>query len=248
MANRLLDRQRSLLAHLTSGAAIFGDLDTRIPPSIAGIDPRLLHFEAWFSHKKRMEKIAGVFWRSLELLGNEQLSIERAFAEACPPVAIARLGNARQFYNFLSSRWPQHPPKPCYLPDVAACELACAEARERNDPRHANGDKPASNCEAKPEVLRRSSGVLLLRCAHDIGALFEKGSASMPPPAKRDVALAIAIAPGAADPSVIELDDNVFNLLAALDDWTERRFFGKTPEAESLLADLAVHGLLELRA
>ncbi|MBV9627547.1 MAG: hypothetical protein JO230_05550, partial [Xanthobacteraceae bacterium] len=59
MAARLLDRQHSLLAYLTSGEAIFGDQHQKpAEPSLRGIDPGLLHLEARFSHEKRMEKIA----------------------------------------------------------------------------------------------------------------------------------------------------------------------------------------------
>jgi hypothetical protein len=89
--------------------------------------------------------------------------------------------------------------------------------------------------------------VVLRRCGFDIRALFETGVME-PPPAKRDVALAIATPPGAAEPGVFELENAVFELLAALDDWTGRRAFGETPEAQALIADLAAHGLLEFRA
>jgi hypothetical protein len=91
LAKRLLDRQVSLLAYLTSGAAIFGnEAEGPADPALAGFDRQLLQFEARFSHEKRMEKIAGVFARTLELLGDEQAEVIRAFAERCPSVSIGR--------------------------------------------------------------------------------------------------------------------------------------------------------------
>jgi hypothetical protein len=242
MANRLLDRQRSLLAHLTTGAAIFGEPRTPVDPALAGIDPGLLHLEARFSHEKRMEKITGVFSRTLECLGGERASVERAFAGACPPAAFGRLENARQFHDFLSTRWLRHAPEPPYLVDLAACELAFAETRMGDD------DGPAVNNSAgKPDAVRRRRGVVLLRCGYDIRAILETGLTDASP-AERDVTLAIATPPGAADPDIFELDTAVFDLLVALDDWTERRAFDNTPEAQAFIADLAAHGLLELRA
>lgn len=248
MPNRLLDRQRRLLAYLTSDAAIFGDQGTPLDPALAGIDPGLLHLEARFSHEKRMEKVAGVFSRTLELMGRERNSIERGFAEACPPAAIGRLENARQFHDFLSNRWSRRPPRPPYLPDLAACELAFAEARDRSGGEDAYGTAPdARNRAATPAAIRRHPGVVLLRCGYDIRALLETGL-TKPAPAKRDLALAVATPPGAADPGISEFDRAVFDLLAALDDWTERAVFGDTVEARALIADLAARGLVELRA
>jgi hypothetical protein len=79
MAARLLDRQHSLIVYLTSGEAIFGDQQQKpAEPSLQGINPGLLHLEARFSHEKRMDKIAGVFARTLSLLGNERTAIEHA--------------------------------------------------------------------------------------------------------------------------------------------------------------------------
>ena len=110
MAARLLDRQHSLIVYLTSGEAIFGDQQQKpAEPSLQGINPGLLHLEARFSHEKRMDKIAGVFARTLSLLGNERTAIEHAFADNCPPTAIDRLENARQFYDFLYGHWEQRP-------------------------------------------------------------------------------------------------------------------------------------------
>jgi hypothetical protein len=245
-----LDRQHSLLAYLTSGEAIFGDQQQKpAEPSLQGIDPGLLHLEARFSHEKRMEKIAGVFARTLALLGNQRTEIEHAFADNCPPTAIGRLENARQFFDFLCDRWQQHTPDPEYLPDLARCELAFAQARSRNA---TNGDldpdQPVhQTSRARPSTVRRGRAVVLLRCAYDIRILFETGAAEAVP-ARHDLALAIATPPGAREPVIFELEPAIFDLLAALDGWTDRRAFGATRKTRAVLAELISCGLLEENA
>src|SRR5207344_1433911 len=100
MTRRLRDRQSSLIHYLTSGAAIFDNSDHQpVDPALRGIDRRLLGIEARFSFEKRMEKIAAVFPRTLELLVADHDTLFREFVEACPPFAIGRLENARQFHN-----------------------------------------------------------------------------------------------------------------------------------------------------
>ena len=136
LAKRLLHRQARLLEYLTSGDAIFGDgRDVRLDAALHGIDRALLHIEARFSHEKRMEKIAAVFPRTLALLGADRDATMRKFVEACPPVDISRIENARQFCDFLTACWQRQPPAPRYLPDVTACELALAQVRIEDDGR-----------------------------------------------------------------------------------------------------------------
>jgi hypothetical protein len=245
-----LDRQHSLLAYLTSREAIFGDQQQKpAEPLLQGIDPGLLHLEARFSHEKRMEKIAGVFARTLALLGNQRTEIERAFADSCPPTAIGRLENARQFFAFLCGQWKQRAPDPEYLPDLAKCELAFAQARSRDA---TNGDLDPDQAvrqsdRARPCTVRRGRGVVLLRCAYDIRIVLATGSGE-PAPARRDLALAIAIPPDAREPAIVELEPAIFDLLAALDGWTDRRAFGATRKARAVLAELIGSGLLEENA
>ena len=139
ISNRLLKRQVSLLRYLTSGGAIFGDRGP-LDPDLHGVDGTLLRMEARFSHEKRMEKIAAVFPRTFDLLGSEREALIREFVDACPPVDIARLANARQFHDFLSARWRRQPPRRAYLPDVAALR-ACLRAGPRGLRRWCHGDE-----------------------------------------------------------------------------------------------------------
>jgi len=238
MANRLLDRQARLLAYLTSGAAIFGEEGVAADP-LLGIDPALLHLEARFSHEKRMEKISAAFPKTLQMLGANRAAVIRGFVEACPPSDISRLANARQFHEFLLARWQDEAPEPAHLPDVAACEVACATVRAGADeaPQEEGGTR------APPFGIRRHPGVVLLRCRHDVRPIFEQDSQAVP--VRRDTPLAVVMPPGAHGVQVMELLPVVFDLLAALGDWTDPATFGSAPEASGLIRDLIEHGLVE---
>jgi hypothetical protein len=244
MSTRLLDRQISLLKYLTSGRAVFGaDGGEVLDPALQGIDSRLLRLEACFSHEKRMEKISAVFHRTIGLLGSDQDAIVREFVGACPSIDITRLENARQFYDFLCARWRHEPVDPPYLRDVAACEFACVKARvgaegpesQAAQDEHSQGDR-----------IRRHPGVTLLRCAYNIRPIFE-GDAGAAAPVKRNTSLVIAMPPDAEHPQILELLPPAFDVLAALDDWTDPIALGPVPELDELIGDLAEHGLVELR-
>ena len=243
MPPRLLDRQVSLLEYLTSSRAVFGDNgDESSNPALQGIDQGLLRLEACFSHEKRMEKIGAVFSRTIQLLGADHAAIVREFVEAYPPIAITRLENARQFYDFLCARWRRVPPKPPYLGDVAACEFAIAKARVGAG---SAVSEPATRVPAQ-DGIRRHPGVILLHCAYDIRPIFE-GSPAGADPVRRDTSLVIAMPPDAEHPKVFELLSPAFALLATLDDWTDPVALGSAPELDELICDLVEHGLVELR-
>jgi hypothetical protein len=241
MTQRLLDRQVSLVEYMTSGAGIFGDdPDAPLAPALHDIDLSLLRLEAQFSYAKRMEKIRAVFPKTFGLLGSREAAIVRAFVEMCPPRTISRLDNARQFHRFLSSRWMRAPLDPPYISDVAACELACAEL-------DADGDKPSSaGSEDGRSGIRRSPDVVLRRCGYDVRPIFETGTDQVTP-VERDTPLVFAQPPGADSPQVFEVIPAVFDLLAALDDWTDAAGLDAGPDFAKLLADLAAHGLIEVR-
>ena len=240
---RLLERQADLVEFMTSGSAIFGEgRDLPVGSSLQGIDPMLLRIEAHFSYAKRMEKITAVLPKTFALLGSREPGIVRAFVESCPPTTINRLENARQFHEFLCSCWVRETPDPPYLRDVAACEIAFAAVDGDGGER---GSPPAGIAHgAGRGAVRRSPAIVLLRCAHDVRPIFESdlGEAA---PAQRDTPLVIAMPPGGQRPQVLEVIPPVFDLLAALDDWTD------PPAAEggfvNLLADMASRGLIEVR-
>ena len=239
MAKRLLDRQAKLLAYLTSGEAIFGDKSgIPIDPALRGIDRALLHVEARFSHEKRMEKIAAVFPRTFALLGTDLGTVLRAFVEACPPFDISRIENARQFCGFLTARWESRPPAPPYLPDLAACELACARACIEAD---SESEVEIDAAHIGLPAIRRKPGVILLQTRFDIRPLFESGRDTVDP-LESDVRLAIAFCAG--EPRILELTPEIFDLLAALDEWVVA---GELANAEGLIAELAEAGVLEVR-
>ncbi len=246
MAKRLLERQVSLLEYLTSSAAIFGaGARASVPRPLHGIDPRLLRLEAQFSYDKRMAKIVGIFPHTFAMLGDDRDMILQDFVEACPPIDIGRIVNARQFYDFLFARWRREPPEPPCLPDVATCELARGSVRialEEQD-----GEAGSLAAPVPAGSLRRHPNVVLLRCAYDVRPIFEQGPDGVEPE-ERDTPLAVAMPCGAEVPQISELVPAVFDLLASLDDWTEASAFGDTPEAEELIADLVDHGLIEVRA
>jgi hypothetical protein len=241
---RLLDQQASLLEYLTSCAAIFGDSDDAFrAQGLHGIDRGLLRLEARFSHEKRMEKIITVFPRTFEILGAKQAPLVQAFVAACPPADIGRLANARQFHHFLSTHWQRMRPEPAYLRDVTACEFACAEVRNFVE---AQESEAAAGQQRMPRRrMRRRPTIVLLRCSYDIRSIFEEGAGAFHP-AERDTPLAVAMPAGADRARVFELRPVIFDLLTALDAWTEPAELGETSDLEEIIHELTEHGLLEV--
>lgn len=245
MTKRLLERQISLLDHLTNVATIFGDkVDT--PWLHQGIDGGLLHLEARFCYEKRMGKIVAIFPRTLEILDEDRDAIFRQFVEMYPPEHIGRIENARQFRDFLCDPRRHAPHEPPYVRDVAACELACAEIRSdvRLVERDLAGNTPAHR------GIRRSAGIILLHCAYDVRCIFEgnsfKGDLAIVPP-QRATPLIVARSTDTGQPQIFEVIPPVFDLVAALDHWTDPAVLCLTPEADELIADLGRRGLIEAR-
>lgn len=245
MTKRLLDRQIRLIDYLTSSGAIFGDAEERPHPVLRGIDRHLLGLEARFSFEKRMEKIAAVLSRTLDLLGPRRMSLTREFVETYPPTHIGRFENARQFCDFLNARKRQ-PPLPPYLADVAACELAVATARLRAEEGSPAEQRSSMHGRMPPRWIRRSPLAVLLRMSYDIRALFETAPEAIDPVA-RDVRLAIVAAASRSPPEIFELGPAVFDLLALLDGWTEASTFDERKGGGEMLAELVEAGLLEVR-
>jgi hypothetical protein len=252
MTGRLFDRQANLLAYLTSAAVIFADRDAPRGVGTEGIDHGLLCLEARFSHQKRMVKIAGVFPRTFRILGSDFDRIVRAFVENCPPAEIGRLANAHQFHGFLTAHPRHRGAAPPYLLDVAACELACAEARnwaEAFDPAAWYENSAAGPRTMRGGSIRRHPAVRLLRCRHDIRTMFGPGGddegADVPP--ERDTPLAIVFPADAEHLQVFELLPVVFELLLTLEDWTDPAAFGIAPALDDLVRQLGASGLIEVR-
>jgi hypothetical protein len=244
MTKRLFDRQARLLEYLTSGEAIFGERDGQpLDQCLQGIDRSLLRLEARFSHEKRMGKIASVFRRTFEVLGPNRELIVQEFVETCRPTDISRSSNARQFFEFLSGRWHGMTPDPPYLCDLAACELACE--RVRADAEIIGRATAGRAGEAPVRSIRRRRGIVLIRCKHDIRAVFERGNEASVK--ARDTPLAIAMPPGADQPQIFELTPTVFTLLADLDDWVDPALFGNHSDEMALIDHLCGYGLLEAR-
>jgi hypothetical protein len=240
MSSRLLDRQISLLEHLTSGAAIFGDVAVAsLERARLGIDPGLLRLEARASHEKRMEKIEWVLPRTLDLLGTGKAAVIGDFVGTCPPVSIGRLENARQFHDFLARRWLSEAPGAPYLPDIAACELAYANIY--------GGEKPAFETErpAAGDCIRRHPRVVLVRCRYDVRSILEGRGADVPI-AERDTPLAVSMPAGAEQPIMSELSPDLFDLLEMLDDFVDLKIFSDLPDVSRLIADLGRRGFLEV--
>ncbi|HXP72510.1 MAG TPA: hypothetical protein VN823_00050 [Stellaceae bacterium] len=232
MPNRLLDRQIRLIAHLTSPPAIFGESAT----APEGIDAGLLHIEARMSHEKRIGKIATVLPRTFARLGKRRRAVLRDFAAACPPASIGRISNARQFQEFLAGRLGL---EPAWLTELARAELAFAELREAAP--HENADRAATMV----RMVRRSPGIVLVRCAFDIWPILAGRSVT---PVRRDTPLVIARDHHSNDPMAAEVPLQLFEFLAALSDWTALDEFAPSGDANALVRDLVASGLIEVRA
>ncbi|HXL49824.1 MAG TPA: hypothetical protein VN975_13640 [Xanthobacteraceae bacterium] len=244
MASRLLDRQARLLDHLSSAATLFGEeAGAPVDPTLQGIDRGLLRLEARFACNRRLGKIAAAFPRTFEILGADQKLILREFVEVSRPTAASTLANARQFCEFLSARWRHEPPKPAYLPDVAACELAMLEVRNMVQDHEQPPNKGGSY--GRKGNIRRRRGVIALRCAYDIRSIFARTSGEVMPP-KRDVAFAVTLPCDSSEVRILELAPAACDLLARLDDWVDPRTLDAIGEQENLVSYLAVHALIEV--
>jgi hypothetical protein len=227
MADTLLQRQARLLEYLTSASAIFGEGD--LSSDAFGFHRGLLYLEAKYSHQKRMEKIEAVLPRTLALLGAEREATVRAFAETNAPTSISRLDNARQFHQFLRAR--QEEQAPAWLADIAAFEIAWAEAQGRKSAPRTKSGMPGS--------LRRHPAAVLLRSVYDIAPVLQERSDEAAP---HESFLAIVRPDGKKTPELCVLSRELFELLELLDDFTDE--LAEIPDA--VIARLAASGLIEV--
>jgi hypothetical protein len=85
---------------------------------------------------------------------------------------------------------------------------------------------------------------VLLRCSYDLRPLFE-GPSPETPPVERETILAVRFPAGAASAQIFDLGSAGYDLLAAMDNWTDPAALGDTSEVKELLRDLAQCGLIE---
>jgi hypothetical protein len=240
MSTRLLHLQTSLLEYLTSAAAIFGDRSV-LPADhdLHGVDVGRLRLEARFSFDKRLAKISSVFPRTFAIFTGDWAPVLREFVEAQPPVDISRLGNAQQFFDFLSERSNHAQMEPPWLPDVAACELACAQVRA-----YAKVEESAI-ADTVAGAVRCRPGAVLLRCTYDVRSVFEDRAGDAAG-VKRHTLLVVFIPPHVDRVEICDVGREVFDLLAACRQWTDPATFGLV-RSDELVSDLVARGLLEVR-
>jgi hypothetical protein len=136
------------------------------------------------------------------------------------------------------------------LLDVAACELACVEVRneEALGPALVRDNGVARSSAICGPAIRRHPAMRLLRCTYDVRPLFEARGVDEAPeaPLERDTPLAIVLTPNAEHLQVLELQPLIFELLAAIEDWTDLAEFGSPFALGSLVHDFAARGLIEV--
>jgi hypothetical protein len=152
---------------------------------------------------------------------------------------IGRLGNAQQFFDFLSERLNRAQMEPPWLLDVAACELACAQVRA-----HTKAGE-STIVDTVAGAVRCRPGAVLLRCTYDVRSVFED-RAGAGPEVKGHTLLVVFIPPHVDRVQICEIGREVFDLLAACRQWTDPATFGLV-RSDELVSDLVARGLLEVR-
>lgn len=233
----LPELQRRLVRAMTT-PAVFFDPDHPDLQALAeeiGPEMRRVSLYARLSHEKRWRKIDSVFSRTLHFLDEEIDMVSRAFLERHPPYSARIYENARQFFDFLVSRWRETGETRTGLRDLARFEMAVSEARV-TAPRD---DTPVSHPGFAP-AFRLRPGTVLIRCRHDIRSLLEDESYSEPQP--RNLFLLIATGEDSA-PMVMEIGDDLARLLAPATGWSP---VDTAPDISDILAGLARRGFLDI--
>jgi hypothetical protein len=105
------------------------------------------------------------------------------------------------------------------------------------------GPAPAENG-SRASAFRRHPAIVLLTCRYDVRSIFE-GAPTANAPVCRDTLLAVALGHDTGRPTIFELQPGLFDLLAALDEWTDAADLASLPAR--VLDDLVRHGLVETR-
>ena len=211
MPDRLLDRQVSLLEHLTSGAAIFGDAARRIdrprPPGhrcrAASSRGAFLPREAHGEDRMGAAEDARSAWAAA------RAAIIRDFVEACPPVSISWLENARQFHDFLShalasTRRPSRPT--CPTSRLASSPMPASTAATK-PAAHRNGA-----AEPPARIRRHPAMPFCVRCRHDVRSILEGRWRRCAGRAARYPARRRRCRPAPTHPIMSELSPDLFEL------------------------------------
>ena len=201
MANRLLDRQVSLLEHLTSGAAIFGggrdasaDRPARASMAACFISRRASPTRSAWRRSSGCCRARSICWGRA---GPDHPRFRRGLpagehrpARQCAPISrlsLGAVGGASRPSRRICPTWPRR-------------------ARLRRGPQPARAGRTST-----PQwrarrfgAIRRHPSVVLLRCAYDIRPILEGRAACSRRRPTRDL-LAVAMPPGADDPLVSEL-------------------------------------------
>ena len=245
MANRLLDRQARLLEYLSSAEAIFGDTNATVDQALREIDRDALHLQARFACNKRIDKIMRVLPRTFDLLGADRRLILREFVELSRPTNKSSLVNAGEFHEFLVARWQCEPPKPAYLPDVTACEMAMAEVRRVADGRD-EPEKRKKSLRSKRR-MRRHRTVVPLLCTYDVRSILDADRKEIAP-AKRDTPLVVVLPAGFSDFRILEVARIVVDALKMLDDWADPSTLNAIGCGEDLISYLLAQEFIEAQA
>ena len=234
---KLIDRQTSLLRHLTSRAFIFGTDDLSAAagdPDLRGMDIRRLRLEAEFSYNKRIMRIRRTFERTAAMLGQEFPAIAREFASSHPPETYERYPDARRFFDHFIEHRAGKPPVPAWAADTAGVELALSRARTLRPTAMETVAMAACPAQTSPPSYRTHPCAVLVRCEHDVRPLFEPARAGQPV-TRRRVFLAVLASPGRRRPAVMELSPEAFALLELSTEWSQPGL-DRSPLVERLAA------------
>ena len=246
---RLIDRQTSLLRHLTGEAFMFGTSDlaaAALDPDLQGMDIARLRLEAELSFVKRIGRIRETFARTASMYGSRFTGMLREFAAACPPRTYERYPDARDFFDWLEERCAGDAQVPAWTVDVAKTEIVLARARTFR-PSEAEEDTLAGRPnDASSAWYCTHPCVALARCRYDVGPLFVPGR-SGEAIVRRDLPLAMLASRDRRHPEIMEIAPEAFALLERSSAWSRLGPETASPEDAStraLVMDLSAQGLM----
>ena len=214
---KLIDFQNEVLAALTDPdvfARRAASHEVRLPH---GVDIDKVRVVGRLAFSKRIRKIKAVLpWTFHHLRGNVSLLLED-FGRKYPPHSASRYDNAAQFTTYLGedagqllSTWP-------FLPDLAACELAIAQAQQVVAPSAARYRHTTWRPDA---LIRRAPHLGMVRCRFDVQRLLSGEPREPSTVEKRPVSLLVLPPTDVAQVRVFEVSPDIYQLLADLHEWS----------------------------